>query len=204
MLPDALDLCPACLLSAALSADTESCPFHIVAPIAESRTGTTYLAQPTTRGRGIVALKVFAPRDDADDVLARYERWRPALARVAHPHVARLVDLGLTDEGLVYTASEFVAGWPLDAIDDHKSIGPDGRTEIARQVTAAVAAIHDAGLAHLALEGSNVRVSTASGVHATVLGLGVRLIVDGDEPSSDVDRIALAKLHYRLGVSFKP
>src|SRR5438034_5479449 len=169
----ALDLCPACLLAAALSTAGAPCPYQVVAPIAESARGTTYLAQSAGRARGCVALKIFAPRDDVDDVLARYERWKPALAKVRHPNVARVLDAGLTDEGLLYVASPFVAGWPLSSIDRRQAIGPDVRNDIARQLVAAVAAIHDAGLAHLALDAGNIRVSTTSGVHATVLGLGV-------------------------------
>ena len=194
-----LDLCPACLLSAALSADPEPCPYHIVAPIAESRTGTTYLAQPV-RGRGIVALKIFAGRDDVGAVLAQYDRLKPALSRVNHPGVARLVDAGLTDDGLLYTASPFVAGWQLSAIDDRPAIGHDARLEIARQLTSAGAAIHDAGLAHLAIDVSNVRVSTAGGIRATLLGFGAAMIVAGLEPSADADRNALAQLLRRIGV----
>jgi len=195
-----MDLCPACLLSAALSADPESCPYHIVAPIAESRTGTTYLAQPV-RGRGIVALKIFAARGDVDEVLARYDRLKPRLSGVNHPGVARLLDAGLTDDGLLYTASAFVPGWQLSAIDDRPAIGHDARVEIARQLTSAVAAIHESGLAHLAIDASNVRVSTASGIRATLLGFGAPMIVAGLEPSPDADRNALAQLLRHIGAS---
>ena len=198
-LPAALDLCPACLLSAALSVAGNSCPYRIVAPIAEGRGGTTYLAQPSTGGRAIVALKILTARN-ADDVLTRYGKWKPSLARIAHPHVSSILDAGVTDEGLVYIASRFVPGWPLHTIDEHQSVDAEARAEIARQIASAVAAIHDAGLAHLAIRPSKVRVSTADGVHATLLGLGVRLIVEGDEPSADADRRALADLHLRLGV----
>jgi serine/threonine-protein kinase len=194
-----LDLCPKCLLSAALSAEVDACPYHIVAPIAESRTGTTYLAQPK-HGRGIVALKLFCERDDADDVLARYERLRPMLARVNHPSIARLLEVGLTDEGVLYAASHFVPGWQLSAIDDHKSVDRDARVEIARQLTAAVSAIQGAGLAHLGIDVSNVRVSTANGLRATLLGFGVRMIVDGLAASPGADRDALAQVLHRIGV----
>ena len=194
-----LDLCPRCLLSAALTAGPDSCPYHIVAPIAESRTGTTYLAQPI-HGRGVVALKIFGDRDDADDVLARFARLKPAFARVNHPGIARLLDVGLTDGGLLYLAAHFVPGWQLNAIDDHKSISHDGRLEIARQLTSAVDAIHEAGLAHLAIDGSNIRVSTAGGIRATLIGFGARMIVEGAEPSRVQDRDALARLLAGIGV----
>ena len=198
-----LDLCPKCLLSAALSAGPDSCPYHIVAPIAESRTSTTYLAQPM-RGRGVVALKIFRERDDVDAVLARYARLKSAFARVTHPAIARLLEVGLTDEGLLYLATQFVPGWQLNAIDDHKSIGHDSRVEIARQLTSALAAVHEAGLAHLAVDASNVRVSTAGGIRATLLGFGARMIVDGADPSRVTDRDALERVVRGIGVPAIP
>src|SRR5260221_2129599 len=140
-----LDLCPACLLAAALSTAGAPCPYQIVGPIAESARGTTYLAQPSGRARGCVALKIFAPRDDIDDILARYERWKPALAKVRHSNVARVLDAGLTDEGLLYVASPFVAGWPLSSINGRQALGQDVRNEIARQLATAVAAVHGPG-----------------------------------------------------------
>src|SRR5260370_23735121 len=143
----ALDLCPACLLAAALSTAGAPCPYQIVGPIAESARGTTYLAQPSGRARGFVALKIFAPRDDVDDILARYERWKPALAKVRHSNVARVLDAGRTDEGLLYVASPFVAGWPLSSINGRPALGHDVRHEIPRQSATTVAADHDTRLA---------------------------------------------------------
>ena len=194
----ALDLCPACLFGAVLAADRELCPYQIVAPLAESAHGTTYLAQRSDSARGLVALKVFPGREDADELLARYERWKPALERVRHVSVARLLDVGLTDQGLVYAASEFVTGWPLSALAEHPAIGREGRVEISRQLSEALDAIHAAGVAHLDLEAPNVRVSTMGGLHVTMLGFGIPLVVDGLEPSPDVDRVALARVSRRL------
>ena len=62
------------------------------------------------------------------------------------------------------------------------------------QLTDAIDAAHAAGLAHLSLDATKVKVSTASGPSATLLGLGVRMIVDGAEPRMDQDLRALADL----------
>ena len=67
-----LDLCPACLLTAALSMEDEPCPYQVMAPMGEDSHGVTYLAQALTGARGYVALKVHGPRDDHEAVLSRY------------------------------------------------------------------------------------------------------------------------------------
>ncbi len=189
-----LDLCPACLLATALSMGDEPCPYQVLAPIGEGSSGLTYLAQALESARGYVALKVLGPRDDADAVLSRYRRWKPALASVQHPSVAKLVDIGLTAEGHLYVASEYVAGWSLAVLGSRASVGRPERVEIARQLTGAIDAAHAAGVVHLKLDASKVKISTANGPHATILGLGSSLIVDGADGEPDVDRIALARI----------
>ena len=198
-----LDLCPACLLSAALAGHPDPCPYRIVAPLAEGRGGTTYLAQ-RRRGGGLAALKIFTRRSELDQILRRYERLKPAISRVRHAAVAPLLDAGTTDDDLLFVSSRFVPGWPLSAIDSH-GFGAEGRAEIARQLTAAVAAIHAAGLAHLAINAANVRISAGGVVRASLIGLGTRLIVDGLAPSPEADRFALdSVLRQLLGPAAAP
>lgn len=195
-----LDLCPACLLTAALSMDDDPCPYQVLAPIGEDARGVTYLAQALTGARGYVALKIHGPRDDADAVLARYRRWKPILTRIEHPAVGKLLDVGLTAEGRLFVASEYVAGWLLTAAGARASIGVDGRAEIARQLTGAIDAAHAAGVVHLKLDPSKVKISTANGLRATILSLGSSLIVDGADGQPDVDRLALARIIRELGI----
>ena len=180
--------------------DDEPCPYRVLAPIAEGSSGVTYLAQALTGARGYVALKVLGPRDDVDAVLSRYQHWKPALARIQHPSVGKLLDVGPTAEGLLYIASEYVAGWPLTALGSRASMGMDERVEMARQLTGAIDAAHAAGVVHLKLDTSKVKISTANGPHATILGLGSNLIVDGADGRPDVDRLALARIIRELGV----
>ena len=195
-----LDLCPACLLATALSIDDEPCPYQVLAPIGEDSRGVTFLAQASTEARGYVALKVLSPRDDADAVLSRYRRWKPALTRVQHPSVGKLLDVGLTAEGRLYVASEYVAGWPLAALGSRASVGRPERVEIAKQLTDAIDAAHAAGVVHLKLDASKVKISMANGLQVTILGLGSSLVVDGADGPPDVDRRALSRIIHELGV----
>jgi hypothetical protein len=189
-----LDLCPACLLATALSIEDEPCPYSVLAPIGEGSSGVTYLAQARSGPAGYVALKILGPRDDVDAVLSRYHQWKTALAKVRHPSAARLLGIGPTPDGHLYVASEYVAGWPLTALESHATVRMDERVEIASQLTGAIDSAHAAGVVHLRLDASKVKISTAHGPHATILGLGSSLIVDGAEGSPEVDRRALAAI----------
>lgn len=195
-----LDLCPTCLLTAALSMDDDPCPYQVLAPMGEDAHGVTYLAQALTGTRRYAALKIYGPREDADMVLARYQRWKPILAGIEHPAVGTLLDVGLTAEGRLFVASEYVAGRPLTAPSARASIGVDQRTEIARQLSDAVGAAHAAGVVHLKLDASKVKLSTANGLHATILGFGSSLIVDGADGPPEVDQLALERILRDLGL----
>jgi hypothetical protein len=189
-----LDLCPACLLATALSMADESWPYQVTAPMGEDAAGVTYLAQQLTGARGYVALKIHDPRDDATEVLSRYQRWKPALARVRDAAVGKLLDVGLTADGRLYVATEYVAGWPLIALGSRAPLGIDARASMARQLIGAIEAMQAADVAHLKLDASKVKISTANGPHATILGLGSSLIVDGREAEPEADLIALVRL----------
>jgi serine/threonine protein kinase len=195
-----LDLCPACLLTTALSIDDEPCPYQVLAPMSEDSHGVTYLALALTGARGYVALKVHGLRDDAEMILSRYQHWKPALARVQHPSVGKLLDVGLTAEGLLYVASEYVAGWPLTALSSRASVRIGEHARMAHQLIGAIGAAHAAGVVHLKLDTSKVKISTANGPHATILGLGSSLIVDGVEARPEPDLLALLRLVRALGI----
>ncbi len=192
-----LDLCPVCLLTAALSMGDEPWPYQVTAPMGEDSRGVTYLAQRLAGE--YVALKIHAPRDDAAEVLSRYQRWKPVLARVQHAAVGKLLDVGLTAEGRLYVASEYVAGWSLAALGSRAPVGIDARASMARQLIAAIEAAHAADVAHLKLDASKVKVSMANGPHATILGLGSSLILDGREAQREPDLLALVRLLRDLG-----
>jgi|KBSSwiS6_1023812.scaffolds.fasta_scaffold01184_3 hypothetical protein len=194
------DLCPRCLLGNALAMGDEPCPYQVIAPIDEDAGGITYLAQGITRSHRQVALKIHGWRDDTEQVMSRYQRWKPVLARVRQRSASTLLDVGLTADGFLYQASEYVPGWPLSALESH-SVGMTDRKELARQLTAALDDAHAAGVVHLKLDTSKVKISTASSPHATILGLGSGLVVDGLEGSPDVDRLALTRILHQLNVS---
>jgi len=193
-------LCPACLIAMALAVNDEPCPYQVMAPISEDSHGVTYLAKTLGGTQGYVALKVHAHRDDAEVVLSRYRTWKPALDRLEHPSVSRLLDVGLTAEGLLYLASGYVEGWPLTALSAHPSVAVNERDLLVRQLIGAVDAAHALGVVDRKLDISKVKVSTAHGPRATILGLGHSLILDGTEAHRQPDVTALIPVVRVLGI----
>jgi hypothetical protein len=160
--------------------------------MAEGVNRVTYLAQALTGSGGLVALELHGARDDVADVRARYRQWQPILDGIRHAGLARLLDVGATADGRLYVASEYVAGWPLSALRDDGTMGIDDRQELGHQITAAIDAAHAAGIVHLRLIPAKIKISTAHGPRATILGLGRSLIVDNAWGDPEVDRAALS------------
>ena len=73
--------------------------------------GTVYRADDLTRGE-TVALKLLD--GDAAIDAARFDREARVLDALRHPNVVRYVDHGLTGDGRVYLAMEWLEGAPLD------------------------------------------------------------------------------------------
>jgi serine/threonine protein kinase len=191
-------LCAACLFAIAASIEDEVCPYQVLAPIEQDAHGVTYLAERhASSSRGFVALSVIA-HGDGDAILGRFHQLRPALARLQHPGAAKVLDAGSTSNGSVYVVSEYVTGTPLAGVVTRQRLDRAGLVEIARQMTEAVAAAHSAGVLHLALDGSRVKVSTAGAPHAAIAGFGVRAIVEGCVGDPDTDLRALDALVRQL------
>jgi serine/threonine protein kinase len=191
-------LCPVCLFATAAAVNDEAWPYQVLAPIAQDAQGITYLAERYANSvRGFVALTVVVG-GNGEAMLSRFHDLKPALARLQHPGAAKVLDAGSTPDGSVYIASEYVAGPTLAEVVARQSLDRAERTEIARQMTEAVGAAHAAGVVHLDLDGSKVRVSTAGGLRCWITGFGVSVIVAGRAGSPDTDLVALDTLIRQL------
>lgn len=140
-----------------------------------------------------VALKVMRPDggEDADKAQARLLREAQAMARLAHPNVVRIYDVGVLDER-VYLAMELVDGLTLR---DWLAARPRARREVIDVLVRAgrgLAAAHEAGLVHLDFKPRNVLVGVDGEVRVVDFGLA-RIGADAD-PSSSADGEGLLML----------
>ena len=138
-------------------------PYKILELLGEGGMGEVYLAEQTVEVRRQVALKVIKLGMDSKQVLARFEAERQALALMDHPHIAKALDAGTTEDGRPYFAMEYVKGIPLTDYCDLHRVPTAQRIELFIKLCDAVQHAHQKGVIHRDLKPSNVLVTVPAG-----------------------------------------
>src|SRR5262249_11507369 len=128
-----------------------------------------YRAHDELLGRS-VALK-FVERRDALST-TRFLREARALAKVEHPHICRIYEVGELD-GRPFIAMQLVAGRSLGAAATEMSL--EQKVRVLREIAEAVHVAHEAGLVHRDLKPGNVLVERDDGGawHPYVMDFGL-------------------------------
>ena len=79
-------------------------PYRLREQLGEGGMGVVYVAEQTEPVRRKVALKIIKPGMATQDVLARFEAERQALAMMDHPNIARVFDGGHDRCGTIPTS----------------------------------------------------------------------------------------------------
>ena len=144
-------------------------------------------------GRAAVKLLRVTPREPALAAMidARFAREGELLARLAHPHIAQLLDAGVLADGTRYLVLEYVAGERIDRWCDARRLDIAARLALLLQVCEAVAFAHAHLIVHRDLKPSNLLVTEAG--HAKLLDFGVAKLLDGGA-SDELTRLGAAGL----------
>jgi serine/threonine protein kinase len=154
--------------------------YDLLGELGRGGMGVVYKARQVSSGR-LVALKVI--RDGAlagPQALARFRLEAEAAARVRHPNVVQIFEVG-EHAGRPYFAMELVEGGSLDRHLAGQPLPPQQAAELIRTLAVAVAHAHEQQIIHRDLKPANVLLSGDRGQ-----GTGDRRQETGDreEPSS--------------------
>ncbi|WP_321476558.1 serine/threonine-protein kinase [uncultured Paludibaculum sp.] len=122
------------------------------------------------------AAKLLRHGFHSEHLRRRFLAERQILAGLEHPNIARLLDGGLSGDGMPYLIMEFVEGQPLDAYCNSRNLGVRARLEIFRHVFSAVSYAHHNMVIHRDLKPSNIMVTTNGGVK--LLDFGIAKLID--------------------------
>ena len=138
-------------------------PYRLIRKLGEGGMGVVFHAQETEAIRRDVALKVIKPGMNSDQVVARFESERQALALMDHTNIARVFNAGTTSAGLPYFVMELVDGLSITRYCDAKKLSIRARVAIFIEVCQAVQHAHQKGIIHRDLKPSNILVKEQEG-----------------------------------------
>ena len=134
--------------------------------------GSVWLARRSDgRFEGSAAVKLLNPSLVGRAGEERFRREGSILARLTHPHIARLLDAGVSSTGQPYLVLEYVDGEPIDRYCDAKGLDVEARLRLFLDVLAAVAHAHANLIVHRDIKPSNVLVGTDGQVKLLDFGI---------------------------------
>jgi non-specific serine/threonine protein kinase/serine/threonine-protein kinase len=162
-------------------------PYRVIDRIGEGAMGEVYVAEQHAPVRRRVALKILKFGLGTRDVLARFDLERQALAVLAHPNIARILDAGATGDGRPYFAMEYVAGIGITRYCDERRLSVEQRLALFSQVCAGVQHAHLRGIIHRDLKPSNLLITEIDGVALPkIIDFGIAkattLMTDSEDP----------------------
>lgn len=157
-------------------------------------TSTVYRAMDATLGVERAVKVLRGEGEGADAQRGRLRVEARAMARVTHPNILRVYDVG-TDEGQDYFVMELAEGGTLqDRVDAEGPLSPLVVCRYALQVLGALAAAHDAGVIHRDVKPQNVLLDRA-GV-PLLADFGIALLSDGRESRHTRVGVAMGSMTY--------
>ncbi|HYW33854.1 MAG TPA: serine/threonine-protein kinase [Balneolaceae bacterium] len=129
-----------------------------------------------------VALKLMRRGMDTPSNIARFRRERILLARLDHPNIARLMDGGVTEDGLPYLVMEFIEGKSLLNYCDTHQYSVEERLKLFQSICEAVQHAHENAIIHRDLKPSNILV-TGDG-QAKILDFGIAKLMEPENPET--------------------
>jgi eukaryotic-like serine/threonine-protein kinase len=148
--------------------------------IGQGGMGTVWLAERSDgRYEGTAAVKLLNASLIGRDGEARFRREASILARLQHPHIAHLVDAGISHFGHPYLVLERIDGERIDRHCDARHMGIEARIVLFLEVLAAIAHAHANLIVHRDIKPSNVLVDT--GGRVKLLDFGIAKLLEGGE-----------------------
>ena len=152
--------------------------YRIVEPIGRGGMGMIYKARDPVLDR-LVALKVISPEVEvSDDLRARFFREAKACAKLNHPNIVTVHDMG-EDEGRLFIVMELLQGEELrQIIRANTPLTLDDKLSLIRQVCRGLHYAHQQGVVHRDMKPANIFVLRSRQVK--ILDFGIAQLATTD------------------------
>jgi serine/threonine-protein kinase len=173
-----------------LAAGSEIGPYRLIRVLGRGGMGSVWLAERIDGAiKRPVALKLPHSSLPQLQLAERFSRERNILAGLVHINIARLYDAGVTQDGQPWLALEYVEGEALTTWCDARKLDIKARTDLFRQVLAAVQYAHRQQVIHRDLKPSNILVNQDGEVRLLDFGIA-KMMAEGEVHETALTRIS--------------
>ena len=165
------------LRTVVVNPDFSSTKYTFIKELGRGGMGTVYLAEDRELDR-LVAIKVLNTAEVTEDLRNRMVREAQIIARLEHPGIVPVHDVGVLPDGRVFYAMKFVRGNRLDEYAAQNTSIRD-RLRKFQAVCDAVAFAHAHGVIHRDLKPQNIMIGSFGEV--LVLDWGVAKVLRGGD-----------------------
>lgn len=160
--------------------------FRLIEVIGRGGMGVVWLAEQDQPVKRRVALKLIKAELASQEMLARFDAEKQALALMDHQNIAKVLEAGTTNDGRPYFVMEFVDGTSIARYCDDKKLSVDERLNLFVSVCKAVEHAHQKGIIHRDLKPSNVLVTVTDGeAIPKIIDFGLAKAVKQNLPLTD-------------------
>jgi serine/threonine-protein kinase len=154
-------------------------PYTLISQIGQGGMGTVWLARRSDgRFERQAAVKFLNIALAGSAIEERFRREGSILGRLTHPHIAELLDAGISSDGQPYLILEYVDGTTIDQYCDQHQLDLEARVRLFLDVLAAVAHAHANLIVHRDIKPSNVMVT--AGGEVKLLDFGIAKLLEGE------------------------
>ena len=153
--------------------------YKIIQTLSAGGMGVVYAARHVWTKRE-VAVKLVRPDLLSDEsVIARFLREAQSAAQLEHPNVVDVLDMGRTEDGLVFMALEMLEGETLQQRMRRGAMGVEETILLLEPILDAIVFMHERQMVHRDIKPSNIFLAeTPRGVVPKLLDFGLVKILD--------------------------
>lgn len=141
--------------SIGLKASTNFGKYHIINEIARGAMGVVYKVRDPDLNRELALKVMIAGENASEDLLKRFLREARAAARINHPNVVAVHEVGNTG-GQYFFTMDYVEGTSFDKIISGRWMPPDETIRHIRDIALALKTAHDMNIIHRDIKPANI------------------------------------------------
>ncbi len=150
--------------------------YKIIKLIAQGGMGLVYFGLRDDEVKQKAAVKIINPGYASSTVIKRFQTERQTLANLNHPNISKLLDGGITDDGIQFLVMEFIDGIPVDEYCDEHKLNIKERLKLFLKIADVVKYAHHNLVVHRDLKPNNILITKEG--EPKLLDFGIAKILD--------------------------